>query len=541
MAADLAQRNLVAAILRAHHGEACAAVGDILLKRCDGVSLKELERLLDAKHRPSARLALAVLAQHGCVVARAGGAAEPQPGDGRKKAPRRRRPDDYRLDADAVLAVPRRARTLAAARGDAGDDAAAVLEHLMDVGVASTATLALCLGAEHRGRAERALEALAARALVVPAFGSDAGAAPTAALFEAEEARSAPRTPDDARDRFARDMAASLKAARGAADGRPNGRKRPRDEDAGDGRCWRPGAFEARRALLRESCVSLVGRKLNPVMRRIGEALFGLRAVRWPRQRGDGSLEPDVEAGETEADVADRRRAAEDRRGVGVGEIHAELRKTGAAVDKATIARYLEALQYDQVAFVSKLAGGRGDDRFLFEAARCLDHVRRETLHALLVDRYDAESARLHRVLMRHDALEQGDLAERALLPPKDARERLYRMFDAGLVTFAEVAKAPDKPGANVFLWAVRARDAYAVALADARAAMAALYARRAFEYQDKGKGLVDEDFDDPEGASTAQWSAGDKKRLAAFAKHADRIDRALLQLDAGCAIFEEP
>ena len=167
--------------------------------------------------------------------------------------------------------------------------------------------------------------------------------------------------------------------------------------------------------------------------------------------------------------------------------------------------------------------------------------MRRETLHALLVDRYDAESARLHRVLMRHDALEQGDLAERALLPPKDARERLYRMFDAGLVTFAEVAKAPDKPGANVFLWAVRARDAYAVALADARAAMAALYARRAFEYQDKGKGLVDEDFDDPEGASTAQWSAGDKKRLAAFAKHADRIDRALLQLDAGCAIFEEP
>ena len=234
---------------------------------------------------------------------------------------------------------------------------------------------------------------------------------------------------------------------------------------------------------------------------------------------------------------AQRSRASSGVRGAG----RASSASKSAAVDKATIARYLEALQYDQVAFVSKLAGGRGDDRFLFEAARCLDHVRRETLHALLVDRYDAESARLHRVLMRHDALEQGDLAERALLPPKDARERLYRMFDAGLVTFAEVAKAPDKPGANVFLWAVRARDAYAVALADARAAMAALYARRAFEYQDKGKGLVDEDFDDPEGASTAQWSAGDKKRLAAFAKHADRIDRALLQLDAGCAIFEEP
>ncbi|KAK7240393.1 hypothetical protein SO694_00115083 [Aureococcus anophagefferens] len=110
MAADLAQRNLVAAILRAHHGEACAAVGDILLKRCDG---------------------------HGCVVARAGGAAEPQPGDGGGRSARARRRPATTADADAVLAVPRRARTLAAARGDAGDDAAAVLEHLMDVGVAS--------------------------------------------------------------------------------------------------------------------------------------------------------------------------------------------------------------------------------------------------------------------------------------------------------------------------------------------------------------------------------------------------------------------
>ena len=171
-----------------------------------------------------------------------------------------------------------------------------------------------------------------------------------------------------------------------------------------------------------------------------------------------------------------------------------------------------------------------------------LDHVKHETLHAVLVDRYDAESARLHRVLMRHRALEQSDLAEKALLPPKEARERLYRMFDDGLVTFVEVAKAPDRAGANVFLWAVDAPKAYAVALADARRAMAALFSRRTFEYRDCGKGVVEEEFDDPHAIDPTrnQFGNNDKKKLATFKAHAYRIDRAILQLDACCEIFED-
>ena len=63
-AMDSAERGLVMAILRAHHGEACAAVGEVLLKHADGVSLREMERALKPELRPSTRLALATLAQH---------------------------------------------------------------------------------------------------------------------------------------------------------------------------------------------------------------------------------------------------------------------------------------------------------------------------------------------------------------------------------------------------------------------------------------------------------------------------------------------
>ena len=60
-----AERMLVAAVLRSHYGEACAAVGEILLRHRDGVALRDLEKLLRAELRPSARLALATLAQRG--------------------------------------------------------------------------------------------------------------------------------------------------------------------------------------------------------------------------------------------------------------------------------------------------------------------------------------------------------------------------------------------------------------------------------------------------------------------------------------------
>ena len=95
---------------------------------------------------------------------------------------------------------------------------------------------------------------------------------------------------------------------------------------------------------------------------------------------------------------------------------------------------------------------------------------------------------------MQHSMLEQADLAERALratrrpsrplreqphtrerpfrrenkkkcrLQPKDARERLYRMFADKLVYFVEVGKAADKGGANIYLWSVDSERAYNVA-----------------------------------------------------------------------------
>ena len=115
-------------------------------------------------------------------------------------------------------------------------------------------------------------------------------------------------------------------------------------------------------------------------------------------------------------------------------------------------------------------------------------------------------------------------------------------MFGDNLVTFVEVCKAPDKHGANVYLWAVDKPRAYATALADVRRATTNLYARRTFEFHDRGKAIIGDEFDDPENIDAAhtQMSTTDKSKLKVFKQHVDRIDRAILHLDTCAEIFEE-
>lgn len=152
---------------------------------------------------------------------------------------------------------------------------------------------------------------------------------------------------------------------------------------------------------------------------------------------------------------------------------------------------YLENLQFTP-RFVECV---NGEYRTCPENA--LRHAKNEAAHAALVERYGASGARLHAVLRRHTMLDQAELAERALLPPKDAREILYKMLKDGHVSFIEHQLQQ--------FWAVDEAKSDEKFLSDARKAMANLLIRRQH---------------DP--------------------RH-DRIDHALLHLDDFAALFEPP
>ena len=101
----------------------------------------------------------------------------------------------------------------------------------------------------------------------------------------------------------------------------------------------------------------------------------------------------------------------------------------------------------------------------------------------------DSDAARLHRALSEHEHLAESDIAVRALLPPKDARTKLYALFHLGFARHVELPRQADRPGGAIQLWKADCERSRVVVLADTRRALARLLKRRRFEC-DKDEGL---------------------------------------------------
>ena len=143
----------------------------------------------------------------------------------------------------------------------------------------------------------------------------------------------------------------------------------------------------------------------------------------------------------------------------------------------------------------------------------------------------DSDAARLHRALSEHEHLAESDIAERALLPPKDARTKLYALFHLGFARHVELPRQADRPGGAIQLWKADCERSRVVVLADTRRALARLLKRRRFECE-KDEGLDPFSLDDSR--------AADPRKRERLRGRLDRLDRAILQLDEACELFED-
>lgn len=80
-------------------------------------------------------------------------------------------------------------------------------------------------------------------------------------------------------------------------------------------------------------------------------------------------------------------------------------------------------------------------------------------IDAVVRERFGDEGCRIFRLLLLKRQLEQKHVADSAMLPVKETRELLYRMFRAEYLELQEVAKTADHaPSRTFFLWRVRFR-----------------------------------------------------------------------------------
>ena len=71
-----------------------------------------------------------------------------------------------------------------------------------------------------------------------------------------------------------------------------------------------------------------------------------------------------------------------------------------------------------------------------------------------LQDKYDAEAARIIRLLREKRYLDAEQISDIALLPAKKARSILYRLFQDGIIRKQEIPRRSDyDPEYTFFLW----------------------------------------------------------------------------------------
>ncbi|GFO13557.1 DNA-directed RNA polymerase iii subunit rpc3-like [Plakobranchus ocellatus] len=85
---------------------------------------------------------------------------------------------------------------------------------------------------------------------------------------------------------------------------------------------------------------------------------------------------------------------------------------------------------------------------FVTKAVEALSISEIETV---VLERFGSKALRMYRVLLAEKQVEQKQVEEKAMLPPKEAKELLYKMFAENFVTLTELSKAPDHAPARTF------------------------------------------------------------------------------------------
>ncbi|KAH9518420.1 DNA-directed RNA polymerase III subunit RPC3 [Bulinus truncatus] len=115
------------------------------------------------------------------------------------------------------------------------------------------------------------------------------------------------------------------------------------------------------------------------------------------------------------------------------------------SLQKNVLDQYLKCLSDNCFSFVTKV-GESGGGMYQIIKAICVSHIE-----TIVLERFGSKALRMFRVLLADKQVEQKQVEERAMLPPKEAKELLYKMFAENFVTLTELSKTPDHVPTRTF------------------------------------------------------------------------------------------
>ncbi len=118
--------------------------------------------------------------------------------------------------------------------------------------------------------------------------------------------------------------------------------------------------------------------------------------------------------------------------------------------------------------------------RFVINYEGIFSALRRRTIHSIAIGRFGQQSARILELLLRNPYLEQQVITDRAILPARETRERLYALFLNGWVSYQELSKRSDfSASSSAFFWYVDSNKMQQVVMEHCHRALFNLLVRR--------------------------------------------------------------
>ncbi|KAF1332527.1 DNA-directed RNA polymerase iii subunit, partial [Globisporangium splendens] len=170
--------------------------------------------------------------------------------------------------------------------------------------------------------------------------------------------------------------------------------------------------------------------------------------------------------------------------------------------------------------------------QYVVHMKKIVEFLRQATTHSYIQEKYGVQSARIVRLLLEKRQLEQKTIGELALLPSNDTRRRLYELFTENLVKMQEIPKRADhSPAFTVFCWSVDLPRMEKSVAERILTSLCKLRARRKMEAE-QNKDLI--------ARSDQLVEANDLAKFDKLSRALDRLDRAIIQLDAMLMLYRD-
>ncbi|XP_022111432.1 DNA-directed RNA polymerase III subunit RPC3-like isoform X2 [Acanthaster planci] len=214
------------------------------------------------------------------------------------------------------------------------------------------------------------------------------------------------------------------------------------------------------------------------------------------------------------------------------------------------VEQYFKLLSDDQTGIVKK-TDEAGGGTYIIDFQNACRALVVSTIESVVQERFGSKSFRIFKTLLLKKYLEQKQVEEFALIPAKEAKELLYKMFSEHFVTVQEIPRTPDHaPSRTFYLFMVEVGQVSRMLLERCYKALANLVCRRAFETKEN-KRLIEKSQRVEAIAASLQSDGADqsqtaevedmitpleKNQLEKYRGKISKLEQSELQVD--CTIF---